>query len=135
GVWAQRMPRDDRDLVEYFIPIEVGSKRVGTAQRSSRYAFGGEVFNWKRDGAKVVLELPQRQKSITAGARTWACADAPKGFDLCLELSVGSEKVRYYSRKGWRVPKGDEALPTAVVDPGEIEACADCAPAGLEALR
>jgi hypothetical protein len=68
--------------------------------------------------------------------RTWACAnEAPKGFDLCLELSDGKAKQRFYSRKTWRVPKGED-LPVAVGELPDLgaEGCADCAELDLDAL-
>jgi hypothetical protein len=101
-VWAERAPRDDRDLVLYFVPVQVGSKRVGVFERNSRYAMAAELFRWSRDGGTLKLELPQRQQTAKLGVRTWACKDAPKGFDLCLELTTGDDKLRLYSRSGWR---------------------------------
>ncbi|MEZ4236562.1 MAG: hypothetical protein R3F59_10480 [Myxococcota bacterium] len=141
-VWAERAPRDDRDMVLYFVPIQIGSKRSGVMQRSSRYAFGGELFAWSREGDALLLDVPQRARTFKVPVRTWKCGtnEAPKGFDLCLELGSGDEKVRLYSRKGWRMPKptdlpavamplSQEALPS--LEPG----CPDCREGDVTELR
>lgn len=133
-IWAERDRRDDRDLVLYFMPIEVGSKRGGTMTRSSRYAFAGEVFRWSRDGANLKLELPQSQRTVALGVRTWSCAgEAPKGFDLCLELTQGKDKLQLYSRKGWKIPRGED-LPIPVADVPDLPACSDCTEGSFEEL-
>ena len=139
-VWTERVRRDDRDMVLYFVPVEVGSKRGGSLSRSSKYAFGGEVFGWKRDGNAVNLTLPQSQRTVKLGVRTWTCKDAPKGFDLCLEITQGSDKLQLYSRQGWKVPNGEDlpigaaGLPIAVEMPDVALDCADCTEGSLEAL-
>ena len=130
-IWAERMPQNERDLVLYFVPTEAGSKRGGVIERASRYAFGGELFRWTRDQSKLSLEFPQRQGKATLSVRTWACSEAPKGFELCLELSDGKNKQRLYSRKDWRIPKGED-LPIAVAEIPDLtgvlpEGCPDCA--------
>lgn len=134
-VWAERARRDDRDAVLYFVPIEVGRKRVGSVQRASRFAFAGEVFRWSRDGGTLTVELPQTGQVVAVGVRTWACGEeAPDGFDLCLELAQGEHRQVLYSRKGWVVPRGDD-LPIAVPDLPDWEgACEGCVSAGLGAL-
>jgi hypothetical protein len=140
-VWAERSPQSERDLVLYFVPLQLGSKRSGVIQRASRYAYGGEVFAWQRDESVLVLEMSQRKQTFRIPARTWACGanEAPKGFDLCLELGAGDDKVRLFSRKGWRVPKGED-LPevAATLSPEALPAldgaCGTCTEAGLEVL-
>ncbi|MCB9687342.1 MAG: hypothetical protein H6735_20055 [Alphaproteobacteria bacterium] len=134
-VWVDRARKDDRDMVRYLVPLDVAGKRRGTTGASSKYRFAGEVFGWSRDGAKLVVDLPQEGRRIEVPVRTWACGatEAPPGFDLCLELGSGDAKARLYSRKGWRTPKGDD-LPVNVPDPGEVSGCGPCAPAGLDAL-
>lgn len=140
-VWVDARA-DERALAPYLVPIEVGSKRVGSLGRASKFAFAGEVFQWRRESAGAVrFELPQRQKSLVVPVRTWACPnDAPKGYDLCMELGSGDDRARLYSRKGWRKPKTADAdadaeatedlpVPAAVaVDPGAIAPCDACAP-------
>jgi hypothetical protein len=135
-VWAERSPQNERDRVLYFVPLEVGSKRSGVIQRSSRYAFGGQVFRWSRDKSRLTLEFPQDQQKAQLTVKTWVCAnEAPKGFDLCLELSDGKAKQRFYSRKTWRVPKGED-LPVSVGELPDLgaEGCVDCAELGLDSL-
>lgn len=130
-IWTDRSPKDDRDLVLYFVPIEIGSKRSGVVQRASRYAFGGEVFRWSRDKSQLTLELPQQNRKTKLSLRTWSCSnEAPKGFDLCLELSDGQHKQRLYSRKGWRMPKGED-VPVSIAEPPDLSdalpvGCPDC---------
>jgi hypothetical protein len=140
-IWAERSPQNERDMVLYFVPLQLGSKRSGVIQRSSRFAYGGEVFAWQRDGGTLVLEMPQRKQAFRIPARTWACGanDAPKGFDLCLELGSGDDKVRLYSRKGWRVPKGEDLPEVAATLSPELPpalegSCADCPEAPAQVL-
>lgn len=134
-VWAERARRDDRDAVLYLVPIEVGRKRVGSIQRASRFAFSGEVFEWSRDEKTLTLKLPQQGRAVTVGVRTWACgAEAPEGFDLCLELSQGEQRQRLYSRKGWVVPRGED-LPLAVPDlPALDDPCTGCTSGSLDTI-
>jgi hypothetical protein len=134
-VWAERSPRDARDLVAYLVPLEVAGKRGGVIQRASRYAFRGERFGWKRDGSTLTLEFPQDQRTAQLKYRTWTCGkgEAPEGFELCLELSQGNEKIRLFSRKGWRVPKGED-LPVFVPELEELPACEGCVAADLGEL-
>lgn len=139
-VWAERAPRDDRDLVLYFVPLQLGSKQSGVIQRSSKYAYGGEVFGWKRDGNTLSLDMPQRERVLRVPVRTWACkGEAPKGFDLCLELGTDDDKLRLYSRKGWRVPKGEDLPELAAAIawealPNVDGACEGCAEVGVAEL-
>lgn len=136
-VWTERARRDDRDLVLYFVPVEVGKKRGGSISRSSKYAFGGEVFGWTRDANTVSLTLPQSQRTVKMGVRTWACPDkAPKGFDLCLELTQGADKLLLYSRKGWKVPKGEDLpIPVGELQTLPDDVCASCTEADLGILE
>lgn len=138
-VWAERIAKDERDPVLYFVPLEAGSKRTGVIERASRYAFSGEIFRWSRDKSTLSLEFPQKRNKAKVTVRTWACAnEAPKGFELCLELSDGQAKQRMYSRKDWRVPKGED-LPVTIGDLPDlsdafVDDCASCAPVPLETV-
>lgn len=134
-VWVDHARKDDRDMVRYLVPLDLAGKRRGTTGASSKYRFAGEVFGWSREGGKLVIDLLQEGRRVEVAVRTWTCAagEAPKGFDLCLELGSGDASARLYSRKGWRTPKGED-LPVSVPDPGEVESCGSCAPASLDAL-
>jgi hypothetical protein len=132
-VWAERARRDDRDIVRYLVPLDLAGKRKGTVSASSRYRFAGEVFGWSRDGQKLTLTLPQERKKVVVDVRTWKCGknEAPEGFDLCLEIGRGDRKLKLYSRKGWRVPKGED-LPVPIQDLPDPGECVDCEVAPLD---
>lgn len=126
-VWAERARRDERDMVRYLVPVDLAGKRKGTVSVSSRYRFAGEVFGWSRDQQKLTLTLPQDKKQVVVDVRTWKCGrnEAPEGFDLCLEIGRGDAKLKMYSRKGWRVPKGED-LPIPITDLPDPAECVDC---------
>lgn len=73
--------------------------------------------------------------------RTWKCGgEAPKPFDLCLELKGGGQVYRYFNRTGWVVrPHGGLAKELAWLAPSVNAALAQPAdepaqaPAGASA--
>ena len=139
--WVDRSPKHDRDRVLYITPLKLGSRAVGLVHNSSRYAFAGEWFSWSRNGGELVLKLPQSQRTARFGLRTWKCGanEAPKGFTLCMELTQGDQKRRYYSNRGWRIPRPKDLPQSAwsmnLDSPPVIpERCENCEEVGLDAL-
>lgn len=132
-VWAERIPADERDMVGYLVPIRVGGRALGMADHSSRWRSRSEFFTFALDGTRLELVFPQERSKVVVKARTWTCpGEAPKGFDLCLELTSGKRSKRMYSRRAWLLPR-DEAAPDDLpvhlpADLGDrpVDACEDC---------
>ena len=56
------------------------------------------------EGDRFSIVTPQNGCRTTVKARTWKCAgEAPKPFELCLELEGGGKRYRYYSRTDWEI--------------------------------
>jgi hypothetical protein len=117
--WVERMPRSKKDLVTWFVPLELRGKRFGVAQRASHYAFAGERFVYTRDGDHLVLTFQQTERKAKITAKAYECAGkAPKPFDLCLDLRSGKEEATFYSKWSWKVPgKGEGELPAFDLEP------------------
>ena len=127
--WADRMPKDKKDMVTWFVPLSVRSKQFGIAQRMSHYAFVGERFTYVRDGDRMTLTFQQSERKVPLTAKAYECkGKAPEPFDLCLDLKAGNEKATLYSRKGWRspVPSADSELPGFDLSPLEAVPCPRC---------
>jgi hypothetical protein len=103
--WVERMPKSKKDLVTWFVPMDLGGKRFGVAQRMSHYAFAGERFVYTRDGDRLTLTFQQTERKSTITAKAYECAGkAPKPFDLCLDLKAGNDKATFYSKRSWKRP-------------------------------
>jgi len=110
-VWIERVPRNERDMVWHFVPVEQRGKRLGAIGRGSRWRVVVDRFVWSRRGAQFEMRTPQNSCRSTLAVRSWECAgQAPRPFELCLELTGEGKTYRYYSRKDW-VVKGDGELP------------------------
>jgi hypothetical protein len=142
-LWVERMPANPRDMVWHFIAVEHEDHRIGALGQASNWRVHVDRFLWRQQGDQITIFTPQTRCRSTLKARTWKCAgDAPKPFELCLELTGGGKSFRYYSRNDWSVrPKGqlddDEvafassALQSAQPTDGDDESTAelDTAPA------
>ncbi|MGH0031865.1 MAG: hypothetical protein ACQGVC_18915 [Myxococcota bacterium] len=81
--------------------------------------------------------MPQDEIRTEVEVRTWKCeGEAPKPFELCLELSAKGRKVVYYSRKDWVIDPKDahDSVQALVEDAPELEAVFEHV-AGPEALE
>ena len=133
--WVDRMPKSKKDIVTWFIPLEIRKKRFGVAQKSSHYWFAGERFVYTRQGGTLRLTFQQSDRRVDVKARAYECrGKAPKGFDYCLDLTRRGNKVTLYSKKGWKVPKGSDELPAIDLTPLEEGGCAECTDALPQAL-
>lgn len=134
--WVERMPKDKKDMVTWFVPLSVHKKQFGVAQRMSHYAFVGERFTYERKGDKLTLTFQQTDRKVALVAKAYECkGKAPDPFDLCLDLTAGKEKARFYSRKIWRVPGRSDEVPAFDLTPIEAEPCPSCSAAdGLAPL-
>lgn len=104
-VWIERLPRDDRDMINHMVLVEDGRERFGAFGKSSQWRHFVEIFRWSREDNRLTLLLPQDRKRLDLGVKVWDCEDeAPAPFQLCLELSnANNRKVRYYSRHDWTI--------------------------------
>ena len=103
-LWIERKPADPRDMVGKFVVLRSDRGRVGVVGRSSVWRHFFDVFKWAQEDERLTLVFPQARVRADFQVRTWACAgEAPKPFDLCLELRRGEQTVNFYSRENWVV--------------------------------
>lgn len=116
-IWLDRLPRDQRDMVNAAVLIERQGRRVGVMARGSRWRSFNDGFVWRLEQNNVVrARFPQENKLYTVRVRTWACAgEAPAPFQLCLEVKRGDQTLRYYSRNDWVVRPREDGPPAADV--------------------
>ena len=127
-VWIERLPKDDRDMINHLVLVEDGRERFGAFGKSSQWRHFVEIFRWSREDERLTLLLPQERKRLDLGVRVWDCeGEAPAPFQLCLELSNKSRKIQYYSRRDWTIDSlGEHPELTAVLEaPTPVPAIAD----------
>jgi hypothetical protein len=119
-VWIERLPADDRDMIHHLVLVEDGSDRFGAFGKSSTWRHLIEVFVWKSSGQTLALDLPQDRKRVELGFKVSECeGKAPRGFQLCLELTnKNGRSATYYSRHDWRI---DGTSPEALAALGEAQ--------------
>lgn len=114
-VWVAHMPKDERDLVPHLMLFEKSGYRGGAFGVASAWRVETSLVRFRYDPPKLELEIPQRGIKGRVDVRIHECKDAPKPFDLCLELKEGERKLRLYSRLKWRlkdwVPVGFDDSP------------------------
>jgi len=118
-VWIERMPSDARDQINHFVLVRHPEGRIGAVGKSSQWRHFFELFMWGLEGEKLSVFLPQDQRKAQLRVRTWECAgEAPKPFELCLELGNDKRSVTMYSRKDWIIdPKNvSESIEDLVQD-------------------
>lgn len=136
-VWIERMPKSQRDMVGHLAFIKHPRGRIGVAGRSSQWRHFIELMHWKLSGSTLKVYMPQDEIRTEVEVRTWKCeGEAPKPFELCLELSAKGRKVVYYSRKDWVIDPKDahDSVQALVEDAPELEAVFEHV-AGPEALE
>jgi hypothetical protein len=132
-LWIERMPTSQRDMVWHLVAIEHDGHQVGALVRASRWRAFSDGFLWKQQGDQFEFVTPQNGCRSSVKARTWKCAgEAPKPFELCLELEGHGQRYRYYSRNDWEIRPGHgldaelafaaPALQAALNLPGEASA-------------
>jgi hypothetical protein len=127
-VWIERLPQNDRDMINHIVLVEDGRERFGAFGKSSQWRHFVEIFRWAREENRLSLLLPQDRKRLDLGVRVWDCEDeAPAPFQLCLELSNKSHKILYYSRHDWTLDSlGEHPELTAVIaTPAPVPAIVD----------
>jgi hypothetical protein len=110
-MWLERMQHDQRDMVRFFVLVEHEGHREGALGRGSRWRARVERFLWSLDGDLLRARFPQDEKNARVRVRTWRCAgEAPRPFELCLEIGEGEHKRRYFSRDEWKVRPHDGVI-------------------------
>jgi hypothetical protein len=107
-LWLERWPDDERDIIGYLAFVDQGGPQEGIVGRASQYRLMLERFGWRLEGERLRVFFPQERTRGQVQARTWKC-DAPKPFELCLELSNGRDKVMFYSSRDLEL-RGAEAI-------------------------
>jgi hypothetical protein len=129
-VWIERVPRDERDMFFHLIMVEHEDQRIGVAGRASNWRSHFDLFRWNVRGDVVNALFPQDNKRFSMKARTWACeGEAPRPFELCLELKGERQNIKLFSRREWVVRPG-EAPPEGLNAVASGLAAATAAPAG-----
>ena len=97
-VWVDRVPKDKRDLVLHFALASKAKRHLGAVARTSMWRIYVDVIRFEADDKTLTLISPQEQTRTKFSFRTWRCKnEAPKGYDLCLELIHEGRKLRLYS--------------------------------------
>lgn len=103
-VWIERMPKDQRDMIGHLVLVEVPEGRVGAAGKSSQWRILVELFQWGLEGKRLSVFFPQERVKAQLEVRTWSCeGEAPRPFELCLEVSNGRRKATFYSMEEWHI--------------------------------
>jgi hypothetical protein len=111
-LWVERMPRDAREMVWHLVALDQGGRHLGALGRSSRWRVISDGLVWRQQGDQFTFVTPQNRCRSTLKARTWKCAgEAPRPFELCLDLESGGKHYRYFSREDWAINPREQLLP------------------------
>ena len=127
-LWLAKLPENDRDLVKHMVLLDHDNGRFGVWGRSSAWLHNFEVFKWAREKDRLLFFFPQTRKKGKAKIKAWKCAgEAPKPFQLCLEITKNGKKQLYYSREDWVIEPGNvaESLEDITEDTPELEGLFD----------
>lgn len=99
-IWQNKTPKNDRDLAFHLGLFEKAKVRTGLTGHISAWRYHFDSVRFRTKGDTLVIESPQDRTVTHFKSRIWSCkGEAPKPFDLCLELSKGNRKVRLYSNQ------------------------------------
>ncbi len=131
--WAQRAPKDARDMVNWLSIVDNADK-YGAAQRRSAYRWIGEAFLWRRDSQKLTLSFPQSNRKVTLEVKPYPCSHDI--FDRCLDVTWKGRTVTLYSMEDLRIRDGGGAAPLSpsTMDDAGCPSCTEGLPASLEWL-
>lgn len=119
--WIDHVPRDERDMVTQVVFLDRGGKKDGAMARASRWRQVVELFRWEQRSGGVTVELPQVGRKIPVNAQARPCKDAPKPFDLCLDITLLGKGVRLYSKKEWTIRSLEEVDALLIPDPNAVD--------------
>ena len=98
-VWVNKAASGPRDPVFSFMLLSRMKRKLGVMMNASSYRFAGDLIMYKIEGNHLTIVVPQDDVKARFKVRTWACKDAPKPFDLCLELKRNGRSVVLYSER------------------------------------
>lgn len=103
-VWIDRLPRNERDMINQLLFIQQDSDRIGAVVRASVWRRFIELNRWKPNKNGVELHFPQSDRKLKVGTRAYPCkGKAPEPFELCLDITVVGQTRRLYSMKEWKI--------------------------------
>jgi len=128
-IWVDRVPSSPRDLTLQLMLFDKAKLRGGVISQVSQWRWNAERMRYKIKGSRLTMEFPQDGRKATFTTRIWSCkGEAPKPFDLCLELRKDGAKLVLYSHA--KSSKAQQNLPAfddrALVQTGLDSACEDC---------
>src|SRR4051812_37968408 len=98
-VWIDHAPRNERDMVRHLILVEVANRRLGVTGEASRWRMRQDGLVWGLERNQLKVLFPQDGQRVAVQARTWRCeGEAPRPFELCLELKRGERTMKLFSR-------------------------------------
>jgi len=108
----ERMPTDERDMVAYLAALKLPEGRFGATGRASQWRQFTEVFRWTLEGDRLRAVFPQERIRAEFQVRTWECrGEAPRPFELCLQISKGERSHIFYSMEEWEIsPRDSKSL-------------------------
>jgi hypothetical protein len=125
-LWVSGVAKGPRDMVTHLVLVDRMKQRMGGVAHLSAWRLVADRLRYRLTGDTLELESPQDQRKGRYKIRTWECGqEAPSPFDLCLELSQGREKVRFYSERaaGFSQPLwvgGEELAPCLGCVEGDV---------------
>lgn len=114
-IWMEHPPKSPRDRVHGLVLLD--KRRLGAASYSSAFLIHAEVLRWSVQGDELRLDFLQEKKRARSRYKVWRCKDAPKPFELCLELRDGRKVTMLYAldqkSRGDELPGAADVLSTA----------------------
>jgi len=97
-VWVDSQPERFTDKVHAFLMVD--DLRLGIFQEASQWSGRFELFEYRREGAKVELRFPQDDRQASVEYTVTDCTDLHP-YDLCLDLKENpwGGPTRYYSMR------------------------------------
>ena len=105
-LWIGKLPQSDRDMFDHVVLLDQDGGRFGVWGKSSTWRHDIEIFKFGREKERLSVFFPQTRKTAKGSVRAWTC-DAPKPFELCLEIVLEGKKRLYYSREDWVIEPGN----------------------------
>lgn len=106
-VWLERLPKSQRDIIGHFVMIDHEGQRYGATGRSSRWRHDVEVFKWALEEDRLVQVFPQTRTKVKSTVEAGRC-EAPRPFDMCLELRSSAGTKKFFSRHDWVIEPGSD---------------------------
>jgi len=139
--WQNKTPKDGRDLTFHMVLFDKAKIRAGAMAHLSEWRYYVDRVRFSVKGDTLTVESPQDRTKTKYTVRTWRCkGEAPKPFDLCLELKKGGKKVTLYSDSHTHFAEGEtqrllqRAAHTGPDAPECSGHCEDVAPEWFELL-